>query len=78
MNQPTLLMTFAANDLKGVKTETDKIWKSVKKNTGIKAQKVSNATIDKLADNIIDCGKDLFMFHFGGHADSQKTFFSGY
>lgn len=77
MNPPILLMTFAANDLKGVKTETDKIWKSVKNNTYIKAQKVNNVTIDKLADNVIDCGRDLFMFHFGGHADQKRLVLDG-
>ncbi len=71
-NKPILLLTFAANNLQGVKTEADKIWKSVKKNTAITAKKVNNATLDSLAESIIDCGKDLFMFHFGGHADPQS------
>lgn len=71
-NKPILLLTFAANNLQGVKTEADKIWKSVKKNTAITAKKVNNATLDSLAESIIDCSKDLFMFHFGGHADPQS------
>lgn len=77
-NNPTLLMTFAANDLQGVKAEADKIWKSVKKNTTIKSKKLNNATIDKLAETIIDCGKDLFMFHFGGHADQKGIVLDGF
>jgi Effector-associated domain 11 len=77
-NQPTLLMTFAANNLAGVKTESDKIWKSVKNNTLVKATKISNATIDKLAESIFDCGKDLVMFHFGGHADQKGIVLDGF
>ena len=78
MNQPTLLMTFAANNLKGVKKETDKIWKSVQKNTQIKPVKVNNVTIDLLAESILKCGKDLFMFHFGGHADQNGIVLDGF
>jgi len=78
MNQPTLLMTFASNNLPGVKAESDKIWKLVKSNASVASKKVNNATIDKLAEAIIDCGKDLFMFHFGGHADQKGIVLDGF
>jgi hypothetical protein len=77
-SQPTLLMTFAQNDLSGVKVEADNTWKSVKKNTTIQAKKVNNATIDTLADAIIDAGQNLFMFHFGGHADQNGLVLDGF
>ena len=47
-NNSTLLMTFAANNLQGVKAEADKIWKSVKKNTTIKSKKLNDA-LNKIA-----------------------------
>lgn len=71
-------MTFAQNDLVGVKAETDKIWKSVKKNKAVNAKKVANVSIDKLAEAVIDAGKDLFMFHFGGHADQKHLVLDGF
>ena len=71
-------MTFAPNNLAGVKVESDKIWKSIKKNMLINPKKINNATIDKLAEAIIDCGKDLFMFHFGGHADQKGVVFDAF
>lgn len=77
-NQPTLLMTFAQNDLSGVKVEADNIWKSVKKSTAINTKKVNNASIDKLAEAIIDVGQNLFMFHFGGHADQKGIVLDGF
>ena len=77
-NQPTLLMTFAQNDLSGVKVEANNTWKSVKKQTAVQAKKVNNATIGTLAEAIMDAGQNLFMFHFGGHADQHGIVLDGF
>jgi CHAT domain len=71
------LATFAPTNLAGVKKEAQKIWNSVKKHPQIETQKVNHATIEKLATAIIDAGNDLFMFHFGGHADPKNIVLEG-
>ena len=75
---PIVLMTFAANDLPNVQQEIEKTWNSVQQNKLIQAEKVENATIEQLADAVIDAGKDLFMFHFGGHADENGIVLDGF
>ncbi len=75
---PILLMTFAPNDLSGVQAEIQKTWDSVQKNTQIQAKKIENATITQLADAVIDAGKNLFMFHFGGHANQNRIVLDGF
>jgi hypothetical protein len=77
-NKPILLMTFAQNDLVGMTVETKNTWKLVKKNTSINPKKLVHATIETLAEAIIDGGKDIFMFHFGGHADQQGIVLDGF
>jgi len=76
--QPIILMSFAANDLSGVSTETQKIWESVSQQTSLVPQKLENTSIEDLADAVIDAGKDLFMFHFGGHADEGNIVLDGF
>jgi CHAT domain len=73
-----ILTAFAPTNLAGVKKEAQKIWNSVKKHAQIEAEKVNNTTIEKLATAIIDAGSDLFMFHFGGHADPKNIVLEGF
>jgi tetratricopeptide (TPR) repeat protein len=77
MNQPTLLLSFAANDLEGVKAEADNIWEAVQ-NPTIKTRRIDDATIETMTESIIDAGQDLFMFHFGGHADPNGIVLNGF
>ncbi len=76
--QPILLMSFAANDLAGISVETEKIWTSVNNQKEVVPQKLENTDIVDLADAVIDAGKDLFMFHFGGHAEEGKIVLDGF
>lgn len=78
MNKPTVLMTFAKNDLAGVKIEAENIYNFVQANELVKAVKVEDADIDTLAENIIDNVEDLFMFHYGGHADQHNIVLDGF
>lgn len=78
MNKPTILMTFAKNDLAGVKTEAENIYNSVQSNDLIKNVKIEDADIDTLAETIIDNVDDLFMFHYGGHADQHNIVLDGF
>ncbi len=75
---PIVLMTFAPNDLYGVKDEIQKIWNAVSTNPDINPKKIENADIEQMADAVIDAGKDLFMFHFGGHADQKGIVLDGF
>ncbi|MEY4903293.1 MAG: hypothetical protein RLZZ292_1108 [Bacteroidota bacterium] len=77
MNQPTLLLSFAANDLEGVKAEADNIWEAAQ-NPTIKTRRIDDATIETMTESIIDAGQDLFMFHFGGHADPNGIVLNGF
>lgn len=76
MSKPTILMTFASNDLDGVKKEADIIWNSVSSSDLVTATKIENAGIEELAEAIIDAN-DLFMFHFGGHTDQGNIVLEG-
>ncbi|MCG8330775.1 MAG: leucine-rich repeat domain-containing protein [Chitinophagales bacterium] len=78
MDQPVLLLSFAANDLAGVQSETQKVWDSVSSHLEINALKLENASIPDLADAVIDNDEQLFMFHFGGHADQQGIVLNGF
>ena len=77
-NSPSILMTFAANDLLGVQEEIQKTWDIVSQHPDLQANKVENATIEQLADAIIEAGNDLFFFHFGGHADAKGIVLDGF
>jgi len=77
-HSPSLLMTFAANDLIGVQEETQKTWDLISQHPDLQATKVENANIEQLADAIIAAGKDLFFFHFGGHADAKGIVLDGF
>lgn len=76
MSKPTVLMTFAVNNLDSVKNESDKIWNSVSSSELVTATKIEDANIEDLALAIIDAN-DLFMFHFGGHADQGNIVLEG-
>jgi CHAT domain-containing protein len=78
MNNPTILMAFAKNDLPGVKTEAENIYKFVQSNSLVKALKIEDTNIDTLANSIIDNIEDLFMFHYGGHADQNNVVLDGF
>jgi hypothetical protein len=78
MNKYTILMTFAKNDLVGVKTEAENIYNSVHSNNLVKNVKIENADIDTLAESIIDNVEDLFMFHYGGHANQHNIVLEGF
>lgn len=69
--KPSVLMVFAANDLPGVRVEMDKVWATVSACPLVSSQKVEDATIELLAESMMD-SKDLLMFHFGGHASPNK------
>jgi hypothetical protein len=71
-------MSFAANDLAGVEKESQQIWKSVNEQKDVLPKKVEDASIEDIADEVIDAGKDLFMFHFGGHADETGIVLDGF
>ncbi|MBK9962728.1 MAG: hypothetical protein IPP06_15820 [Saprospiraceae bacterium] len=74
----TILMTFAKNDLAGVKTEAENIYNSVHANDLVKVVKIEDADIDTLAEAIIDNNEDLLMFHYGGHADQHSIVLDGF
>lgn len=76
MSKPTILMAFAANDLDNIQKETDKIWNSVSGSDLVTAAKIENAAIEDLASAIIDAN-NLFMFHFGGHAEQGSIVLEG-
>ena len=76
MSKPTILMAFAANNLDNIQKEADKIWNSVSSSDLVTATKIENAGIEDLAGAIIDAN-DLFMFHFGGHADQGSIVLEG-
>jgi len=78
MNKPTILMTFAKNDLAGVKTEAENIYNSVQSNDLVKNVKIEDADIDTLAETIIDNVDNLFMFHYGGHANQHNIVLDGF
>lgn len=75
--KPMILMTFAANDLKGVNTEAAKIWETISKQPEIFAQKLENADVEKLAETVIG-SENMFMFHYGGHADTKGIVLDGF
>ncbi|MDX1905822.1 MAG: CHAT domain-containing protein [Bacteroidia bacterium] len=74
--RPSALFTFAANDLSGVQDEAHKIWTSASQSSLVSATKIEHASIERLADAIID-SQALFMFHFGGHADQHRVVLDG-
>ncbi len=76
--QAIILMSFAANDLEHINEETEKIWESVNQQDILRPKKIENADIEDLADAVIDAGRDLFMFHFGGHADEGSIVLDGF
>lgn len=75
--KPMILMTFAANDLKGVNSEASKIWETISKQPDIFAQKLENADVEKLAETVVG-SENMFMFHFGGHADTKGIVLDGF
>lgn len=78
MNKPIVLMTFAKNDLAGVKNEAENIYNSVQSNDLVKNVKIEDADIDTLVETIIDNNGNLFMFHYGGHADQNNIVLDGF
>jgi hypothetical protein len=76
--KPTLLMAFAQNDLAGVKDEANKIWNTVRNQPLIQSKRVNKATTQQLATEILAAGQTLFMFHFGGHADTNHIILDGF
>ena len=76
-NSPVLIATFAANDLVNVHVEAEKIWQTVENNPAVKAIKIEDADIATLTSNILKHHKDLYFFHFGGHAEQKKVILEG-
>lgn len=77
-SKPAVLMTFAANDLKGISKEADAIWNTVKSHAFIQAKKLENAQVIDLAAAILKLHDQLLMFHFGGHADTGHLVLDGF
>lgn len=77
MKKPVVLLSFAANDLEAVKTEAANAYASVKTNEAVQPVLLEDADIDSLAEAAIDHGDDIFMFHYGGHANQNKVVLHG-
>lgn len=78
MNKPVIITTFAANDLPNVYKEAEKVWKYVDANEKVEAIKLENATSLDLASTVLDHHKELYFFHFGGHAEQGKVIMDGF
>jgi CHAT domain len=74
----TIIMAFAKNNLTGVETEAASIYNFVQSNDLVKNVKIENADIDTLAESIIDNVENLFMFHYGGHANQHNIVLDGF
>lgn len=76
--KPHLLITTAKNDLAGVATESRKIFEIVKDVANITVTELQDTTIETLADTLLEISDQLFMIHYGGHADQNNIVLDGF
>ncbi len=69
--QPIALLTFAANNLKNIQSEVDYLTQIFNQSTQIQAQIVSSLNATKLLNAVTECGNQLRLLHFGGHANQN-------
>lgn len=78
MSKPVIITTFAANDLPNVRDEAEKVWQSIQNDEKVEAVKLEDTTTVALASTILKHHKNLYFFHFGGHAEQGKIILDGF
>lgn len=78
MSKPVIITTFAANDLPNVHDEAEKVWQYIQNDEKVEAVKLENTTTVALASTVLKHHKNLYFFHFGGHAEQGKIILDGF
>ena len=69
---PVLITAFAANDLPHVRVEAEKLEESLANHSLIKFVKIEDVDVVTLVNTVLDHHRNLYFFHFSGHADQKK------
>jgi CHAT domain/NB-ARC domain/Tetratricopeptide repeat len=73
--QPIALLTFAPNHLKNVLKESQYLTKIFAESTQIQSQIVPSLNETNLLNAVTQCGNQLRLLHFGGHANTEGLAF---